>query len=113
MLWACLHFSDLPLRAVFEGDQQRPCIVLANAQAQRSGVQAGQPLAAARAICTSLQARPRDIAAEKRLLQSLAAWAYAYSSQISIAEPDALLIEIGASLQLFGGWDALQRRLHQ
>ncbi|MEP6483114.1 MAG: DNA polymerase Y family protein [Rudaea sp.] len=123
MLWACLYFSDLPLRAVFEdvelnglcavvdGPRQRQHIVMSTERAQKFGVRAGQPLAAARAICANVQARTRDVAAEQRLLKSLAAWAYRFSSQVSIAEPDALLIEIGASLNLFGGWPKLERRL--
>jgi protein ImuB len=125
MLWACLYFSDLPLRAVFddselaqpcavvEGPQQRQQVTFVNASAQRDGVRAGHVLAAARALCARMQARARDTAAEKRLLQSFAAWAYRFSSQIALSEPDALLIEVGASLNLFGGWPALQRCLGQ
>jgi protein ImuB len=125
MLWACLHFFDLPLRAVFEeserdglcavveGPRQRQHIFMANAAAQDAGVRSGQPLAAARAICANVQARARDIAAEQRLLKSLAAWAYRFSSQVSIGEPDTLLIEVGASLHLFGGWPKLEQRLRK
>ena len=123
MLWACLHFSDLPLHAVFEdGDEARPCavvdgpqqrqhLVYLNAAARRAGLRADQPLAAARALCARLHARARDVAAEKRLLLSLAAWAYRFSSHVSLGEPHALLLEVGASLNLFGGWAALERRL--
>ena len=72
MLWACLHFSDLPLRAVFDDSEQTlPCgvvdgplqrqhIVFVNAPASRGGVRAGRVLAAARAVCAALQARRRD-----------------------------------------------------
>ncbi len=123
MLWACLHFSDLPLRAVFDdgeqtqacavvdGPRQRQHIVMVNAPAKRNGARPDQPLAAARALCPALQARVRDRTAEKRLLHSLAAWAYRFSSHVSLSEPDALLIEVGASLHLFGGWPTLERRL--
>lgn len=79
--------------------------------AQRAGVCIGQPLAAASARCPQLIARPRDRAAESRLLDALAAWAYRFSAQVAIAAPDALLLEVGASLRLFGRWPALQRRL--
>ena len=123
MLWACLYFSDLPLRAVFEdseqampcavvdGPRQRPHVVLANTPAQRHGVGAGRVLAASRALCSTLQARTRDRPGEQRLLLSLAAWAYRFSSHVSLCQPDALLVEVGASLRLFGGWPALERRL--
>ena len=125
MLWACLYFSDLPLRAVFEegelalpcavvdGPRQRPHVVLANAPAQRNGVSTGRVLAASRALCATLQARTRDRPGEQRLLLSLAAWAYRFSSHVSLCAPDALFIEVGASLRLFGGWPALERRLRR
>src|SRR5512142_1784728 len=125
MLWACLHFSDLPLHAVFDdGEQSSPCAVVdgprqrqhlafVNARAAQAGARVGSVLAAARAVCPNLQARGRDRAAEQRLLLSLAAWAYRFSSHVSLAEPDALLIEVGASLRLFGGWPALERRLRR
>ncbi len=125
MLWACLHFSDLPLHAVFDvderrqhcalvdGPRQRQHVVFASTQAAQCGVRPDQPLAAARALCPALQARPRDSAAEYRLLHSLAAWAYRFSSHVNLSEPDSLLIEVGASLRLFGGWPALERRLRR
>jgi protein ImuB len=125
MLWACLHFSDLPLHAVFDADEQaqlcalvdgprqRQRVVFANASAAQHGVRPGQPLAAARAICPAVQVRARNPAAERRLLHSLAAWAYRFSSHVSLSEPDALLIEVGASLRLFGGWPVLERRLRR
>jgi protein ImuB len=124
MLWACLHFPDLPLHAVFDdgafddapcvvvdGPQQRQHLVYLNAAARRAGLRADQPLAAARALCAQLQARARDAAAEKRLLLSFAAWAYRYTSHVSLSEPHALLLEVGASFSLFGGWPLLERRL--
>ena len=61
----------------------------------------------------ALLARARDPQAEKRLLHSLAAWAYRFSSHVSLSAPDALLIEVGASLRLFGGWPALERCLRR
>ena len=125
MLWACLHFPDLPLHAVFEeSEQNAPCAVVdgpkqrlqisfVNKPAQKRGISVGHPLAVARAVCSKLQTRQRDPAAEKRLLQSLAAWAYRFSSQVSLSGPDGLLIEIGASLRLFGGWHVLEQRLRR
>ena len=125
MLWACLHFFDLPLRAVFDdgelvqacavvdGPRQRQHIVFVNAQAKHAGVRLGQPLAAARAMVPAVLARARDAQAEKRLLHSLAAWAYRFSSHVSLGAADALLIEVGASLRLFGGWPALERCLRR
>lgn len=124
MLWACLRFPTLPLVAVFadvaasavpcaltEGPRQRPLIAQANAAAQERGVRRGQPVAAARALCGDVQLQPRDVASERASLELLAAWAYRFSGQVGIDEPATLRLEIGASLTLFGGWPALQRRL--
>jgi len=41
----------------------------------------------------------------------LAAWAYRYSSQVHVGYDDAVVLEIGASLRLFGPWPAFERRL--
>ncbi|HEY6895513.1 MAG TPA: DNA polymerase Y family protein [Rhodanobacteraceae bacterium] len=97
--------------AVIDGPQQRRHIVLADRSAQQSGVRSGQPLAAARALCPRLETVPRDRDAEKQALESIATLAYRFSGEVSIAEPDAVFLEIGASLALFGGIAALERRL--
>jgi protein ImuB len=103
-------FDSVPL-AVIDGPLQRRHIVLANAVAAKSGVRAGQALAAAQMLCPRLTIAPRDPAAEHQTLETLAAWAYRYSAEIHLAAPDTLFIEVGASLALFDGWTALERRL--
>jgi len=126
MLWACLRFLQLALDvvrdeadaqspgapfAVIDGPAQRRHVVLSDAAAQKTGVRAGQPLTAARALCPRLSTTPRDPDAERQALESIAACAYRFSAEVSIAAPDAVFLEIGASLNLFGGLTALQRRL--
>lgn len=124
MLWACLQFPELPLDAVrpqalareaaavlTDGSLRNPRIVMVNEAARAAGVRVGQSLAAARAMHALLPAWPRDTEAEKHRLAILADWAYRFSATISLAPPRSLLIEIGASLTLFGGWPRLERRL--
>lgn len=123
MLWACIQFPEISLDALHtDVDARAPCAVIdgpsnrrriefANAAARAIGVRRGQPVAAAQALCRSLSAWPRDHAAESARLESLADWAYRFSTEVSIAAPDALFVEIGASLTLFGGWPALERRM--
>lgn len=126
MLWACLRLPRLALEAVaadaapargrqpfavVDGPAQRRYVVIANFAAQAAGVRAGQGLAPARLLCPCLATTPRDAAAERQALESLAACAYRCSADVHLRAPDALLFEIGASLKLFGGWPALQRRL--
>ncbi|MFT5140317.1 MAG: protein ImuB [Lysobacterales bacterium] len=54
----------------------------------------------------------RDTHAEGEALQRLAAWCYQYSSQVSIISHRAtLLLEIGASRQLFGAAEELTSKL--
>jgi protein ImuB len=123
MLWACLRFPRLSLEAVCDGEsscapmavidgpQQRRHVVLANASARDAGVRREQSLTAAQALCPTLSTKSRDPAAERQTLASVAAWAYRFSADVSIAGVDAILLEIGASLTLFGGLASLLRRL--
>ncbi len=124
MLWACLHFPALPFAAAWpggvprgavltDGSQHHPRIVLADAAARAIGVRSGQPLAAARSLHARLPARARDDEAERVLLETLAGFAYRYSAQVSLVPPDTLLAEVGASLNLFGGWPQLERELRE
>jgi protein ImuB len=126
MLWACLRFPQLALEvvrdetdapsertpfAVIDGPLQRRHVVLSDPIARKAGVRDGQPLTAARALCPLLATTPRDPDAEHHALESIAACAYRFSAEVSIAGPDAVFLEIGASLTLFGGIAALERRL--
>lgn len=122
-MWACLHFPCLALEvlqadaaaprpiAVIDGPVQQRRIAHANAPARASGVRVGHAPAAAQALCPHLVLHARDEAAERRVLELLAAWAYRFSADVSLAPPDALLVEVGRSLNLFDGWPALERRL--
>lgn len=123
MLWVCIQFPEIYLDAlqpdidarapcaVIDGPSNRRRIAFANASARKFGVHRGQPVAAAQALCPSLSAWPRDREAESACLEAFADWACRFSTDVGIAAPDALLVEIGASLKLFGGWPALERRL--
>ena len=126
MLWACLRFPQLALDviradaeaptqrapfAVIDGPLQRRHVKHADASARKAGVRCGQTLTAARALCPELATALRDPAAEKQALEAIAAFAYRFSAEVSIAGPDSVFLEIGASLGLFGGLAALERRL--
>ncbi|QBB70680.1 DNA polymerase Y family protein [Pseudolysobacter antarcticus] len=124
MLWACLLLPHLALDdvqrrsadttaalVIADGPAQRRIVRDANVAALRAGIHVGQPLAAARAVLPEFRCIAYDAAAETRLRDLLAAWAYGYSSMVSLREHDAILVEIGASLNLFGPWPNLERRL--
>jgi protein ImuB len=124
MLWACLRFPRLALDAigsrapdgrekpfaVIDGPTQRRRIVLANTEAERLGVRPGHALAAANALCPALAVVPRDEDAERLAIGAVAAWAYRFSADVAVMA-DAVVLEIGSSLTLFGGLAALLRRL--
>lgn len=118
-LWICLFFPGLPLEAhhgtvadprsvaVFESG----AVHLAGDAAHAAGVARGLSLNAALALYPGLLPRDRRPDQEAALLRRLAAWACSYSSRVSLEPPDSLLMEIGGSLRLFGGQEALIRRL--
>jgi protein ImuB len=125
MLWACLRFPGLAFSAAFAATPEagpsalldhkarQRLIAATNAEASSLGVRRGQSLAAARALCPALEVRPRDPDAEERLLTDLAAWCYQFSGHVSLVPPNAILMEVGASLRLFDGWPVLAARLRE
>jgi len=68
-------------------------------------------LADARALLPELAALARDAARERQRRESLACWAGGFTSEVCLPEEAAILLEIGASLRLFGGLDPLLGRI--
>lgn len=122
--WLCLAFPGLALdrldrrqaestqqpRVVIDGPEQRAEVHLADAQAQALGIRRGQRLVAAQALSPDLRVLRRDRLAERQILEHLAAWAYGYTSRVSL-EGEELLLELKGSARLFGGHAALERQL--
>ena len=124
MLWACIHLPRLALDAALrqvqtpdapvalvEGHMQSRLIHSANDAAQARGISAGMRLATAQAILPELKCMPYDAASESNWQQFLAAWAYRHSSQVSTVWPNAIVLEVKASFQLFGPWPVIESRL--
>lgn len=118
MLWLCLHFPLLPLeiftraRAGAHGEAwlvaEAQRVGLCNQAAATAGIEQGMCLATAYAIVgTSLHVVDRDRAREQAVLGQLAQWAYRFTPAVSLKAPDALLLEVGASLRLFRGLQAI------
>jgi protein ImuB len=120
-LWIAAHVPQLALLAVRRPGERRPVVVVndehaprvldADARAQEAGVRAGMTLAAALAAAPDIEPRPRDVAREHELMQRLAGLALRFTPQVSIEPPDALLLEIKPSINLFGGLRELCRAL--
>ena len=121
-LWFCLWLPNLPLEAVSETEQDSAVAVVeeqhgvyrilqADAVALEAGVRTGQSSNAALALLPELQVVERNRVREQQVLETLAAWLERFSSFVSIAGRDLLLLEIGGSLRLFGGLPTLRRTI--
>ncbi|MET1077148.1 MAG: DNA polymerase Y family protein [Pseudomonas sp.] len=126
MRWLCILLPQLALdgvlrgcfdpqapRVLVDGPQQRRVLRAVSPSARRLGLRAGQTLSAARALNGSFSAVDYDARAIEDWRRLLAAWAYGYSSQVSLHFPRVLLLEIGSSLALFGPWPRLEARLRE
>jgi protein ImuB len=122
MLWLCLHLPQFAIEALGESGPER--VVTARRGARRwviagaSGrIAPGTDWGTVQTLHPDLRAVERRPRAEREAMAALAAWAYRYGSELvwEITESDldyglpcALLwVDIGASLKLFGGLDAL------
>ena len=119
MFWLAIHFPALPLEiysrggaapepiAVIERKGNRSWVKACNAAAGAGGVQPGMQGSAAQALMANLIVRGSDLASEQESLVGLAAWAGAYTPDVSLQPPDGLLIEIGSCLRLHRGFNNL------
>ncbi|MFZ7248617.1 Y-family DNA polymerase, partial [Bordetella avium] len=71
----------------------------------------GMRRASALALAPDAELQVRDPAAETSRLHEAALALLQYTPQLALREPDALLLDVGASLQLFRGPRALARRV--
>ncbi|QXI30867.1 Y-family DNA polymerase [Pseudomonas vanderleydeniana] len=126
MRWVCIVFPQLALDgvlrrvpepdaplALLSGSPQRRVLQAVNASARALGLCPGQSLTAAHALTKAFATAEYDPAEIEQWQQLLAAWAYRFSSQVSLRYPRALLFEIESSLGLFGPWPQLEARLRQ
>ncbi|SKA90623.1 protein ImuB [Pseudomonas extremaustralis] len=126
MRWVCIVFPQLALDgvqrlhpdpaqplALLAGTPQRCVLQTVNDAARALGLRPGQSLTAAHALVKTFTCAEYDPVEIERWQQFLAAWAYRFSSQVSVYYPRALLFEIESSLGLFGPWPQFETRLRQ
>jgi protein ImuB len=82
-------------------------ILACNDAARDAGVRAGLALNTAWALMPGLVVTEFDEAAQSEHLEQLTLLALTWSSRVTPKPPSSILLEIGASLRLFGGVDAL------
>ena len=124
MRWVCILFPQLALDAVLRqrpdpdeplalltGPAQRRVLQAVNASARALGLRPGQSMTAAQALSKGFATAEYDAAEIEHWQQFLAAWAYRFSSQVSVHYPRAVVFEIESSLGLFGPWPTFEARL--
>ena len=82
-------------------------ITHSNRESKKAGVEPGQSLADARAVCPDLLTEPCDAVREEALLRTLWRWADVLSPQVALDSPDGLLLNIDGCAHLFGGEKAM------
>lgn len=126
MRWACILFPQLALDGVLRGREnpQAPLALIAGAQQRRIlqtvtpaarelGLRPGMTLTAAKALTDGFVMVDYDLQQIERWHRLLAAWAYRFSSHVSLHYPRALLLEVHSSMELFGPWTRFEQRLRQ
>lgn len=78
-----------------------------DAGAQAAGLQRGQPLRDAMAMCPDLVTVPADPVAEAAFLTVLRRWAGKFSPWVAEEAPDGLVVDLTGCAHLFGGEPAL------
>jgi protein ImuB len=125
MLWAGLWLPRLGLDGVLRrrpeldeaplalvtGPAQRRVLHDCNDAARDAGLYPGQGLLAAQALLPAFATVGHDPARDAALRRLLAAWAYRYSSLVALEGEDALVLEVEASLGLFGPWPRFEAQL--
>jgi protein ImuB len=133
MLWFALYLPALPLEAWLatavaadDGREPRPCcvvearrVVLADAAAMALGVEVGMSAASAASLVSGdlssgggLQVFTRSTAREAAQVQRLALSLARFTPSL-VVQSDGVLLEVSASLRLFGGARALWRAVRE
>lgn len=110
MQWIALHLPNLPLEALTralatpepQAVAEHHRIVACDGKALARGVRPGMTAAAATALAPQLAVHPRNAAEETEGLLGLAGWAAQFTPSVALELPDALVLEVSGSLQLFG-----------
>ncbi|MEL6617295.1 MAG: DNA polymerase Y family protein [Pseudomonadota bacterium] len=94
--------ADQPVAVVAE-QQNMQVISSLNGVAQGFGLQVGQPVRDAHAMCPGLMTYARSAAGEARFLEALQRWAGKFSPWVAPEDGDALVVDLTGCAHLFGG----------
>ncbi|WP_374359234.1 DNA polymerase Y family protein [Pseudoduganella danionis] len=118
-LWIALHLPRLPLEVFcprWSADQctvvlEQERVVAMSALAQQAGVQLGMRRGGALMLLPHAQFQQRAPQLELEAQQAVALALLQFTPQLALVEEASLLLDVGASLRLFGGPLALCRRV--
>ena len=119
-LWFAVYLPSLPLDAMPPSERPRVLVeerqgihrvLLADTDALEAGVMPDQSASAALALMPDIELLERSLPAERETLERLAGWLERFSSCVSLAGPDMVVLEIARSLRLFGGLKTLRRQI--
>ena len=108
MLWLALHLPWLPLEALPATDEGPRCVIeqrrvrVADRTAREAGVEPGMSAATAASLAPRVRQLLRDPSREADFVRALALALGRYTPRI-VLQPDGVLLEVAASLRLFGG----------
>lgn len=122
MRWLALHLPELPLNVYDRALEQTgplavsqhgrvACVLRCNGTARTRGVRNGMSVSAARTLVADLRVLPRRPGSERAALERLACWCGTFTPEVSLEPPDALVMDVAASLRLFNGPDTLLERV--
>jgi protein ImuB len=102
--------SSISPVAIIEGNPNS-IVIAYNRAAEALGICEDMTLANALTLCPSLKIMARDPNREQQVTRWVAMCACQYASEVSLALPQAVLLEVRPSLNLFSGLDQLTRQL--
>lgn len=135
MLWAALFFPELAINmastdahahdsahdsaniadplAIIVPEGAKRLLMSCNSAARELGLHPGLTLNSAYAICPDLNTLDYDEQRQQQHIEQLSLWAMQYSSWVTPFMPNTIMLEVEASLSLFGDLPTLLSRIEQ
>lgn len=124
MLWLGIRFPTFALDIFTrskklcathqDSDSEKPTavtehnrVIICNTSATAIGIEPGMALATVYALSKEICTIERDAEQELQILKQLAQWAYQFTPQVTLHQPNGLLLDIHGSLKLYKGLDNL------
>jgi protein ImuB len=123
-MWLSIRLPQLPLEALqTESNQvsaeqaqaviQENRILCVNQLASQQGIQVGQTITNAFALCETIQLYQRKPQQEQQLLKNVAILVYPISSSVIIEPEGIIILEVARSLKLYKGIDSLVNNVRE